>query len=65
MLFADLEVAAAATRQEVGAGVDDAPARADGGKVALRRLTAREALHVDARRRPSIDGGELLELQFQ
>ncbi len=70
-ILADLgELAAAAARARGRRGVDDAPARQIGGKVAPRRLAPREALHLDARRLGlrlilSRSRGELLELQFQ
>jgi ABC transporter substrate binding protein len=63
------ELAAAAARARSGRGVDDAPARQIGGKVAPRRLAPREALDLDARRLRlrlvlSRVRGQLLELQF-
>ena len=64
------QLAAAAARARGRRGVNDAPARQIGGKVAPRPLAPREALHLDARHLGlrlilSRSRGQLLELQFQ
>src|SRR6516164_4227782 len=70
-IFADLgELAAAAARAGRWCGLDDAPARQIGGKVAARCLVPREALHLDLSRLDlalifTRSCGEFLKLQFQ
>ncbi len=62
------ELGAAAAWARGRRGVNDAPARQIGGKVAPRRLAPREALHLHPRRLGLFlprSRGELLELQFQ
>ena len=70
-VLADLgELAVAAARAARRGWVNDAPARQIGGKVAPRRLTPREALHLDVLRLRlrlflALGRSQLLELQLQ